>query len=491
MNDATNIKLDNRALASAKASLQGSGIRWSSQQEDIFNAGTETSANLCVIARAGSGKTTTAVELAKRLSGTVNFLAFNKVIAAELGSRLGGGGRLKASTFHSLGLRVCKTAFGSVTVDKDKTRKIMSHELGREFFGYHSRIAGAVAFAKNANLYRPVDAVGTESRIRGYVLANALDDEKMSTEKLTDAIMHILDVSLHETKVIDFDDMVWFPMIHGLNVPKSDTCIGDEAQDMNPGQLYLATRAGHRVILIGDDRQAIYAWRGAGYGVLDDAAKALSATVLPLSVTYRCGKRIVEHVQPIVPDFTAHESNGEGTVEYLDPSKMYAQAKPGDFVLSRTNAALIKVALALGVSGTPVIIAGGLDKQIKGLLRRSKADSLEELANWLAVYDNDRQQRLADQDEALQQHNDLVGSVELLMGQAEDLHHLQNMVEQMFSNGARAHAVYCSTCHRAKGLEADTVWVLPNFTRDGIGNENVYYVACTRAIKRLVKVTSD
>lgn len=491
------MKLDKAAAVATAMKKTTAQIRWSDQQNEFFDALINTNQNVVLVARAGTGKTTTAIEGGKRLVSetavrSLLYLAFNKSIAKELGTKLGNAG--DARTFHSLGLRACKAGLGNVTVDGDKTRKIMSDCLDKTFFGYHSRIAQAVGFAKNANLFRPDDPEETDRLLLNYVEINGLDDEKMSPEKLRDGIYTVLERSLETTDVVDFDDMVWFPMMFGLSVPgKADVVIGDEAQDMNPGQLYLALNAGRRVILVGDDRQAIYAWRGAGYGVLRQMTDKLGAVELPLTTTYRCGKRIVESVQTIVPDYRAHESNGDGTVEYTDVTKCVAQAKPGDFVLSRTNAALLDVALEIGVTGVPVIIAGGIDKQIKALIKKSKAKDLDVFRTWLDMYDHKRRERLGDNEEAVKQHTDLVYCCQRLAEVADDIDHMIHMVDKMFGgDGGREHAVYCSTAHRAKGLEANTVWMLGNFKKDGhIGEQNVYYVAATRAIKRLIHVSLD
>ena len=64
----------------------------------------------------------------------------------------------------------------------------------------------------------------------------------------------------------------------------------DEAQDMTSAQLEIAVGAckrGGRVVIVGDDRQAIYGFRGADSGGLDRLKKLLKAKELGLTTTYR------------------------------------------------------------------------------------------------------------------------------------------------------------------------------------------------------------
>ena len=58
------------------------------QQVALFTWGATETGSCNLIARAGTGKTTTIIELAKRISGSVFLGAFNKAIAEELKTRI-------------------------------------------------------------------------------------------------------------------------------------------------------------------------------------------------------------------------------------------------------------------------------------------------------------------------------------------------------------------------------------------------------------------
>lgn len=72
---------------------------------------------------------------------------------------------------------------------------------------------------------------------------------------------------------------------------------------------------------------------------------------------------------------------------------------------------------------------------------------------------------------------------------------LQTRIETLFAETPKGKADYvvCSSVHRAKGLEADTVFVLgetlyPGGRRGNIEEKNIHYVAVTRAKNKLVWV---
>src|SRR5262245_58726865 len=78
------------------------------QQQALYDAVASGTGHVAVEAVAGSGKTTSAVGCAAVARGRVGMVAFNKHIAAELQSRL--GGTAKACTLHSLGFAAVRRA---------------------------------------------------------------------------------------------------------------------------------------------------------------------------------------------------------------------------------------------------------------------------------------------------------------------------------------------------------------------------------------------
>ena len=77
---------------------------WSTYQQGIFEPSAGQPRNLAVSAVAGSGKTTTLVEVSNRLPKHLKavFVAFNKHIVGELSARMKG---VDCMTIHSLGMK--------------------------------------------------------------------------------------------------------------------------------------------------------------------------------------------------------------------------------------------------------------------------------------------------------------------------------------------------------------------------------------------------
>jgi superfamily II DNA or RNA helicase len=96
------------------------------EQERIFLFTKRRPENLLIKARAGTGKTTTAIECAKLLpkEKNITFLAFNKHIQEELKTKL--PEHLRCYTTYGLGLGALKRKYGdSIQFDEFKMDKII------------------------------------------------------------------------------------------------------------------------------------------------------------------------------------------------------------------------------------------------------------------------------------------------------------------------------------------------------------------------------
>src|SRR5271157_3304842 len=104
---------------------------WSAYQKDIFRDIAQGTGHTVVVARAGSGKTSTIVEGFKYLPKGKKTLmvAFNKSIAEELKQRA--PSYVDVMTLHSLGFRAIKQSFGAdVVLDNDKAHVLVSTLIG-------------------------------------------------------------------------------------------------------------------------------------------------------------------------------------------------------------------------------------------------------------------------------------------------------------------------------------------------------------------------
>jgi superfamily I DNA/RNA helicase len=268
---------------------------------------------------------------------------------------------------------------------------------------------------------------------------------------------------------------------------------------MTGAQLALATRACKRtgrICIVGDDRQAIYAFRGADSGSLDRLKGELEAAEMGLTTTYRCSKSIVALAAKLVPDYKAASGASEGTIGTINTDAMMALAKEGDFIISRKNAPLVGVCMALLKKGVRARIKGrDIGKGVIALIRRLKPDSVVDLGIKMGEWQAQELERVGalSEDAAADRITfvqDQFLLVMALMEGASTVGELEGRINDLFSDDAELRAVMCSTVHKAKGLEADRVFLLEGtFRRGSPEDDNIKYVAITRAKTALSWVT--
>lgn len=486
---------------------------WSEQQKAIFEAFKSGKNNIVVRARAGTGKTTTILEaISYAPEASILLAAFNKKIAEELKTKLTNS-KAEAKTLHSVGFSLVTKNWRGVKLDTKRGAKLAQHAADQSA---RSVAANSNAPAGIVNLVERLAAKGksvlpfpTESKMIELAYHFDLSPDEAQEEAgwtvnlVAQAAIQAMSLALKNDGTLDFDDMVYVPVANRWVRGMYDLVVIDEAQDMNASQLLLAqgvVKKGGRVVVVGDDRQAIYAFRGAEAGSLDRLKTELKAVELGLTTTYRCPQLIVAEASNLVPDYKAAPTAPMGVIETLDFDKLHEQAVVGNFVLSRKNAPLARVCLKLLRNGTRARIEGKdmgaqLVKIVKDLKAKSIPDFMVRLNKW-ETRQSDRTRKAASQN--------MEAKLDALKDQAETLKTLADgmtgmleliaRIESLFSETPKGKADYvvCSSVHRAKGLETDTVFVLGETLYPGgkhtTEEQNIHYVAVTRAKNKLVWV---
>lgn len=295
--------------------------------------------------------------------------------------------------------------------------------------------------------------------------------------------------------------MIFVPLANEWVSAKYDMVVIDECQDMNYAQILLAQqlcKQGGRIVVVGDDRQAIYGFRGADSSSMDRLKEELRAQELPLTVTYRCPKKVVAIASALVPDFRAAKEAPEGRVEHLSSEQMYKGADLGDFVLSRKNAPLAEIALRFLRDGKRAIIKGrDIAKGLVKITKSIKGNSVPDFLSKLSTYEDKQVTRLRNTNKNVDAKIELVrDQCDTLRGLAMGLAsvpEIQTRIESMFADldpKDTKNVIMCSSVHRAKGLETKNVWVLTDTLKTNKGGEesNIAYVAYTRAKETLFMV---
>jgi superfamily I DNA/RNA helicase len=469
-------------------------ITGTEEQENIWNAIEDSNNHVFVNAGAGCGKTFTIVEGANRLpAGTkAAFLAFNKSIATELAERLPSD--VEAKTFHSFGFAAIRQAGIKTRMSNFKVNNIIKELLGKDF--HVAPVKKLIALIKGS-LTEGTDKHAIIDLINEYNINFESDRElKIALE----AIPAILTMCRTQTHHIDFDDMIWLPLVNNYPLPKYDVMFVDEAQDFNEAQRELIRKCvkGGRCIIVGDKNQAIYGFRGADsnsigmfYQSLEGGEREISE--FPLSISWRCPTSVVREANRFVKEFNAHKDAIAGTV--IENAPFNPQSN--DMVLCRYNAPLVSAFYTLISQGKNAYILGrdmsaGLIKAVETITKNDNMGTEEFWEMFQTWYDNNFE-RLIKQDKKAQALalEDKKDCLEIFVHKATTVGGIKYEIKRVFDNADNGE-IMLSTVHKAKGLEADNVYILATdrmpHPLGGQEENNIAYVAITRAKKNLFYV---
>lgn len=483
-----------------------------------------------VEAVAGAGKTTTIVSAARLISGSGLFLAFNKVIAQMLGDKLAGT-QMVASTVHSHGYAAIRAnSRGRVKVDSKKYRGLLDDfaaeidqhgtlrgdDLTRDEISVidddgfpRSAVSKLLDLARLSLLDAYADDFGTA--VLGLAVHHAIDFDPALDQLVVDVVRLAMQWGMESTRTVDFTDMVWLPCAMGYRPQQYAWIFVDECQDISRAHLELIRRTlrpGGRALFVGDPRQAIYGFAGADSESFANIIESTGATVLPLSVCYRCPTSVVALAKEICPQIEAREGAPAGSVSDMKTAAFVDCAREGDMVLCRLNAPLLSLAFRLIAAGISAAVRGrdigkGLVKVVKHCTKRAAFSRFGlALDEWEDAEVDSARKRYRDADalaqriEAIQDQAECIRIIHASSG-AKSASGLLAAIDGLFDDDKPS--VVLSSVHRAKGLEAERVFIAkperlgqarPNSMPWMVEQElNLEYVAYTRAMSELVMLT--
>lgn len=475
-----------------------SKTNWSKFQQDIFDDVKNGEGNIIVLARSGSGKTSTLLEALRYIPSRQSILlvAFNKRIALELQERAPQYNNLDISTLHSFGYKICKAAIGKkLKFDPEKDFKIACKLLepdkksSKDKPNYEAifELRRCVSLCKSLLVDTPskIDLLMDEFNIQmaGYDRDNFISK-----------VIQTLGECKKQINTISFDDMVWFPFIFGMDIPKYDWVVADEFQDVSKAQFHLiynARRDSGRILTAGDDRQLLYRFRGIELNSLDLLEKKLNAKILPLPISYRCAKQIIYEAQKIVPDITYRPNAPEGEVIKIAEDQVIDLIKAGDFVISRTNAELIRLCFECWRNKIPANLKGKeLGIGLTAIIKQSKKKTVPSFLEWLDAWEKEEKARLKAKNRSSNLLSDKIDCLRVLCDGQSNLEGVKETIKSLFDDKDKYSIVHLHTAHSSKGLQANRVFVLMKSFRFGTGQEemNCIYVAKTRAQNSLYLV---
>lgn len=297
-----------------------------------------TEGPLLVLAGAGSGKTRVLTHRIAHLVEDLNVapwqimaITFTNKAAAEMRERLqnliGGGARgMWVSTFHSMCVRILRTdcervgfAKGFTIYDDSDSKRLVEQimdELNIDKKRYPTpALRNRISQAKNDLQVAEVFAEKTSDQV-GQVAAR---------------VYTRLQERLRQLNAFDFDDLLLYTWLLLKNHPdvlaayqnRFRYLMVDEYQDTNHAQ-YVLTQllaAAHKnIMVVGDDDQSIYSWRGADLrNILDFEKDYPEARVVKLEENYRSMGNILAAANAVIANNLTRK-----------PKKLFTSKPAGD-----------------------------------------------------------------------------------------------------------------------------------------------------------------
>lgn len=491
------------------------GFTPSPYQEKIFDFILHGNGNAVISAKAGSGKTFTAVESMKLINpkNKVIFLAFNKSIAEELTEKLKDYKNVEVRTSHSLGLAMLnRNVEGEIELDEYKYRGYLKEHIAELSTIGNQRIT-------RAEYITYIDNITELINFARYNLAQSAEEVKQLSIKYDipisydecDVVVKMLEWGKTVLNRVDFTDMVWLPVECSMS-PKGfqkDFVFIDECQDQSlmSIQLFLKCfKRGTRFIACGDEKQTINTFSGSSEEAFEYMKTYPKTILFELPICYRCPTKMVKLAQTLVPEILPKDGAIEG--EIVDEC-FTSILRDGDMVLCRSKAPLVKVYTKLLEKNKPCYIKGQeFGSNLKKLLDEVDCEdlniSLKEDGVFVRLYDNlfDQRNKLMTnsamdyQDATLSSYitniYDMIKTLEILGTKYRTKTELVAHIDEMFNEDKNG--IILSTIHKAKGLEADNVYILCNSSMpsklakkdwEKDAEQNLIYVAYTRAKKKL------
>jgi superfamily I DNA/RNA helicase len=486
------------------------------KQEAIYDCWRTEDSNILINAVAGSGKTTTLLELLRMCRHRTLFLAFNKSIQTEIQDiiNINNLGQGKAMTMHSLGLQAIKHYYKKFRINNNK-----NYELVKIIQEEHKLLFKELKWEDKVKLSYTLMDMNDVSRIyltddieliRSHMIG--MDKNFFDIKFEGRSIINILwedFLNLREQRYklrpieIDFHDMIYIPVKENLTIPIYPYYLMvDEAQDLNIAQHALINKllsqgTIRRWIAVGDKNQAIYGFSGAYSSSFDKFAQKDNVKQLPLDICYRCPVDVINCANEVYNVMEGFKRE-PGIVKTISS---YTQIKDESMIICRNSSPLFDLYFRLLGDNRKVYIKGEdiLGSVIKFLkpytyktisvAKSQMSRQLKKLEQDINKSDNDRFKYY----KYKSNFEDFLLISNEMCEPYDTINELIQRFKEIFENTDGDAIVLC-TIHKSKGLEADVVYIVnehlipSKFARSSKQlqqEQNLKYVARTRAKKEL------
>ena len=464
------------------------------EQIDIIEA-FKTTRMLKVNAYAGTGKSSTLKLLAEANPESSLYIAFNKSIAQEADSKF--PNHVECRTTHSLAF----AAFGHQLMHKlnrPKGKYVNVAGTPSEIAKYYGITEFPVTDEDEDNLNCNMVAKLVRDTIKRYeqssdetlgkkhvpaytIVEYTKNRPSLNKEHLIKEVMMYAERLWEDRKNVHSNVLAThdtYLKLFQLSNPKLNYNIIylDEAQDTGDAVLDIVLKQDHaKIVLVGDNYQSIYQWRGA-----INAMQKVNCPVKYLTKSFRFGQEIADVATKIISakrPVIGYEDvdSGVGVLDYDKPhTRIY-----------RTNGALLAEAVEFLSQGSSVsceidtrdfqkLIESALELK-KGNIKGVKHDSIVPYATWEEMKD------------AAEEEPEIKRVINII-SQGKDGIFLQSLKHMKMKSDAD---ITFTTAHKSKGREWSQVYIAEDFKNpDKSGKlpeqeRNLLYVAATRATDKL------
>lgn len=492
-------------------------IKHSKYQEAIFDFIQHGVGNLVVEASAGSGKSYTLLKCLELVDKEQRILlsAFNRDIVTELKKKSKNLENVHVMTLHGLGLSMLQRNYPNAELELDEFKyrsyvwtniknlsKIDLGELSkRDYARYVDNVCQYVSYGRCYLCQTVKDLELIEER---YGIDTYADEKEVALD--------VIEWGKNNLSIIDFTDMIYLPnalMCKPLGL-QFDWIAVDEAQDLSTAQREIVLKCrklNTRMLFFGDSNQCVYMFNSSDPESFNALKDLPNTTSLPLSISYRCAKRIVDFAKEIVPSI---EENGDGREGEIKYDVQLEEVQDGDMIICRNNAPLMQIYTDFLKLGKKCAIRGkDIGSNLAHMVTKTKCDTLQRNFVHEGVFPKLYDSLLKSIYELMGRYNitfedavssssisiryDMVMALEILSEGLKTSEELIAKIGEVFSDRKKV-GISLSTIHKAKGLEANNVYVacrslMPSSSAkkdwEVLQEHNLMYVAYTRAKDKL------
>jgi superfamily I DNA/RNA helicase len=269
---------------------------------------------------------------------------------------------------------------------------------------------------------------------------------------------------------------------------------------LSPLELELAQRLCQNLIFVGDENQAINAWKRGDAEAIHKIREVCDSQ-LDLKTSFRLCPNHAEYANQIKPGANIKTLPGkqDGVMENINPvdliDKLESLRPTNPMLLCRYNAPLVKLAFRCTTRGVPVRIKGSqIIENIIQTVKNRNATSMLDLHQKLDRYED---MCLRSGDEmAKEVTRDKFEAIRYILEESGSIEAFETTAKDLLAPRKGTNAITLLTIHRSKGLENDNVIVTTPIesskAKTDVQKEqekNVHFVASTRSKSALYTVS--